>query len=181
MVLFNSELRLREGVSYFSQEYASGSQNYSATAVWSHLRQGCSPTRYLLPDGNFPSLSFIFMHRNGKINVKIVLFCFFCCFFFCFFFFCKLTKNLVFWSGFGNEFVFQNPWKFMFPFHFIQHYRAFHISVSRCIFTGVWVTASLHKSPGLFSVFWPFSIMLSFGWSPPVRQLPSLPVPLVIL
>ena len=24
------------------------------------------------------------------------------------------------------------------------------------------MTASLHKSPGLFSVFWPFSIMLSF-------------------
>ena len=48
-------------------------------------------------------------------------------------------------------------------------------------FTGVWVTASLIKSPGLFSVFWPFSIMLSFGWSPPSRQLPSPPVPLVIL
>ena len=26
-------------------------------------------------------------------------------------------------------------------------------------FTGVWETASLLKSPGLFSVFWPFSIM----------------------
>ena len=36
--------------------------------------------------------------------------------------------------------------------------------------SGVWVTASLLKSPGLFLVFWPFSIMLSFGWSPPVRQ-----------
>ena len=48
-------------------------------------------------------------------------------------------------------------------------------------FTGVRVTASLFKSPGLFSVFWPFSITLSFGWSPPIRQLPSSPVPLVIL
>ncbi len=27
------------------------------------------------------------------------------------------------------------------------------------------------KSPGIFSVFWPFSIMLSFGWSPFGRQL----------
>ena len=32
--------------------------------------------------------------------------------------------------------------------------------------TGVWVTTSRLKSPGLFSVFWPFSIMLLFGWSP---------------
>ena len=37
--------------------------------------------------------------------------------------------------------------------------RAFHISVSWGSFTGVWVTASLPKSLGLFSVFWPFSIM----------------------
>ena len=35
----------------------------------------------------------------------------------------------------------------------------FHISVSWWFFTGVWVTESLLKSPGLFSVFWPFSIM----------------------
>ena len=31
--------------------------------------------------------------------------------------------------------------------------RVFHISVSRWSFTGVWVRASLLKSPGLFSVF----------------------------
>ena len=36
----------------------------------------------------------------------------------------------------------------------------FHINFSWCSFTGVWVTASLLKSPGLFSVFWLFSIML---------------------
>ena len=35
------------------------------------------------------------------------------------------------------------------------------------------------ESSGLFSVFWPFSIMLSFGWSPLVHQLPCPPVPLV--
>ena len=48
-------------------------------------------------------------------------------------------------------------------------------------FTGVWVTVSLLKSPGLFSVFWPFSIMLSFGWSSLVRQLPSPSGPLINL
>ena len=58
--------------------------------------------------------------------------------------------------------------------------RAFHISNSRWFFTEVWVTASLLKSPGLFLVFWQFSTMLSFGWSPLVRQPPSPLVPLVI-
>ena len=38
--------------------------------------------------------------------------------------------------------------------------RVFHISFSWWSFTGVWVTASLLKSPGLFSVFWQFTIML---------------------
>ena len=36
-------------------------------------------------------------------------------------------------------------------------------------------------SPGLFSVFWPFSIMLLFGWFPLGRQLPNLPGSLIIL
>ena len=69
-------------------------------------------------------------------------------------------------------------------FHYYYYYsliRAFHISVSRWFFTGVWVTASLLKSPGLFLVCWPFSAMLSFGWSPLVCQLPSPLVSLAIL
>ena len=57
----------------------------------------------------------------------------------------------------------------------------FHISFRWWAFSGVWVTASLLKSPGLFSVFRPFSIMLSFGWSPLGCQLPSPPVRLIIL
>ena len=59
--------------------------------------------------------------------------------------------------------------------------RIFHICISWWSFTGDWVTASLLKFPGLFSVFWPFSIMLLFGWSPLGRQLPSPPGPLIIL
>ena len=70
-------------------------------------------------------------------------------------------------------FLFHRP----FYLYYYSLIRAFLISDSRWIFTGVWVTASLLKSPGLFSVFWLFSIMLSFGWSPLVRQLPSPPVP----
>ena len=57
----------------------------------------------------------------------------------------------------------------------------FHISVSWWSFTGVWVTANLLMTPGLFSVFWPFSIMLLFGWSPLVHQPPTPPGPLIIL
>ena len=41
------------------------------------------------------------------------------------------------------------------------------------------MTASLLKSPGLFSVFWTFSIILLFGWSPLGRQLLNLPGPLI--
>ena len=50
--------------------------------------------------------------------------------------------------------------------------RGFHISSRWWSFTGDWVTASLFTSPGLFSVFWPSSVMLFFGWSPLGRQLP---------
>ena len=59
--------------------------------------------------------------------------------------------------------------------------RVIHISDIWWSFTGDWVTASLLKSPGLFKVFWSFSIMLLFGWSPLDRQPPNLPGPLIIL
>ena len=55
------------------------------------------------------------------------------------------------------------------------------ISVRWWFFTGVWVTASLFKSPGLSSVLLPSSIMLSFGCFPLVCQLPNPPGPLIIL
>ena len=42
----------------------------------------------------------------------------------------------------------------------IYSFRVFHINVSGWSFTRVWVTVCLLKSPGLFSVFWPFSIIL---------------------
>ena len=45
----------------------------------------------------------------------------------------------------------------------IYSFRVFHISISWWFFTGVWVTASLLKSPGLVSGFWQFSAILSFG------------------
>ena len=59
-----------------------------------------------------------------------------------FFFFCLLW-GLVFWPGYS--------------------FRIFHNGVSWWFFTGVWVTASLLKSPGLVSGFRPFSVMQSFG------------------
>ena len=46
--------------------------------------------------------------------------------------------------------------------HYYYYYlliRAFHISDSWWFFTGVWVTASLLKSPGLFSLFRPIGKM----------------------
>ena len=59
--------------------------------------------------------------------------------------------------------------------------RVFHISVSCWSFTEVRVTASLLKSPGLFSVFWPILIMLYFGWSPFDFLFPSPPFSVQIL
>ena len=59
--------------------------------------------------------------------------------------------------------------------------RVFPTSVSWWFSPGVWVTASLLKSPGLVSGFWPFLAVLSFRYSLPVRQLPSLPGLLIIL
>ena len=59
--------------------------------------------------------------------------------------------------------------------------RAFHTSISWWSFTGDWVTESFHKSPGLFSVFWPSSIMRLFGWSPLGRQFPNHPGLSIIL
>ena len=49
------------------------------------------------------------------------------------------------------------------------------------VFTGGSVTVSLLKSPSLFSIFRLSSIMLSFGWSPLVRQLLNPTGPLIIL
>ena len=37
--------------------------------------------------------------------------------------------------------------------------RVFHTSVTWWFLIGVWVTTSLLKPPGLFSVFWPISLM----------------------
>ena len=47
--------------------------------------------------------------------------------------------------------------------------------------TEVWATASLLKSPGLFSVFWPISIMVLFGLSPLVLLFPRTPFLVPIL
>ena len=63
---------------------------------------------------------------------------------------------------------------------FFTHSRVFHTSVCWWFLTGVWVTASLLKSLGLFIVFRPILIILLFGWSPPILLFPSPPVPLSI-
>ena len=45
------------------------------------------------------------------------------------------------------------------PIIIIYTLQVFHITISWWSFTRVWVRVSLLKFPGLFSVFWPFSIM----------------------
>ena len=87
------------------------------------------------------------------------------------------------------QFLAQFPVDHLSPYYYYYFLvRVFHISVSWWFFTGIWLTASLLKSPGLLSVFWQFSIILSFGRSSLVRQLqnplvhlkivPNAPIPI---
>ena len=107
--------------------------------------------------------------------------------FFAFFDFqCDVIIILLLWEFChtnASRWSFTGVWVTSAPYYYYYYLliRVFHISVSWYSFTGDWVTASLLKSPGLFLVFWPFSIMLLFGWSPLGRQLRNPPVPLVIL
>ena len=50
--------------------------------------------------------------------------------------------------------------------------RVLQTSLNRWFLTRVWMTASLLKSPGLFSVFWLISAVLEFGWSQFVLLFP---------
>ena len=52
---------------------------------------------------------------------------------------------------------------FFISVNIIYTFRVFHIIISWWFFTVVWETASLFMSLGLFSVFQPFSVILSFG------------------
>ena len=67
-------------------------------------------------------------------------------------------------------------YKIIYYYFFGSLLRVFPTSISRWCLTGVWVTTSLLKSPRLFSVFWPISVMQWFGWSPLVQSFLSSPV-----
>ena len=109
----------------------------------------------------------------AQVFIPFISFCYWVFTQVVFYFFCNilfelcLSSTLVWWC--------QPP---SYPIIIIIIIRTFHINASRWFFTGVWVTASILMSPGLFLVFWPFSTRLSFGWSPLVRQLPN---PLLLL
>ena len=60
--------------------------------------------------------------------------------------------------------------------YYYHHYystllRGFNTSISRWFLAGVWVTASLLKSPGLFSVFW--LILIIVVWMVTIHPLIS--------
>ena len=75
------------------------------------------------------------------------------------------------------------PFVCMVKFKFLAHFLVDHLAhivvvfhVSWWFFTEVWVTASLLKSLGFFSVFWPISTMLLFGWSSLMLSVSNLSV-----
>ena len=82
------------------------------------------------------------------------------------------TQSCLWFAAFAyhmlNRFIIVTTW-ITIAIIIIYIFRVFHISVSWWFFTGFWATASLLNSPGLFSVFWLSSIMLSFGGSLLVR------------
>ena len=106
------------------------------------------------------------------------------------FFFGWLSLGLDVWPRLDGPFVSQNS-KFMSHFlgwilgcaYNICSYgqiiiESFSHQLTRWFSTGVWVTANLLKSPGLFSVLWLISTMLYFGQSPPLPCInPLVTVP----
>ena len=78
-----------------------------------------------------------------------------------FFFFLLLPSTLYHFTRNRNMSI-EQVLSLHYYYYYYYYYlliKVFHISVSWWYFTGVWVTASLLKSPGLFSVFWSFSLM----------------------
>ena len=79
----------------------------------------------------------------------------------------KTATSIIFWvfglAQAGIEPQYRRPLANALLFSLL---RIFHTNINWWTFTGVWVTASLLKSPGLFSVFWLILTVLSFGWSP---------------
>ena len=105
-------------------------------------------SRYL----SFFSHSFSFILRlagTAKSTILQVLFFFFLLFFF---------LLIIIRSGLLPE----TRWALLSLFLLLSIYclGIFHISFRWWFFTGVWMTSSLLKCPGLFSVCWPFSKML---------------------
>ena len=70
---------------------------------------------------------------------------------------------------------------FFLYYHYLIPFRVFHTSVIEWFSVGVWLRASLLKSPIFFSAFWPVLIMVSGGWSLLILFFLSPPVPLSIL
>ena len=106
-------------------------------------------------------------------------------------FVCKVSENGIsiyfcywFWLVFVPFFTIQYSIAFTyFPINiiYLTLLKVFQTSVSWWRFPGVWVTASILKSPGLFSVFWSVSTILLFRLSPLVFLFPSFPVLVLIL
>ena len=89
---------------------------------------------------------------------------------------CLFMKELFFTLSYFNLFF---CWSFYYHFTLL---RVFHTSVSWWLFAGVWVTASLLKSLGLFSVFWSILIivstrpLISMSTNPCAKPLVTVPL-----
>ena len=64
------------------------------------------------------------------------------------------------WVVFSSLFQHLIFFNYLYHYHYFSLLRVFLTSITWYFSTVVWVTACLLKSSGLFSVFWPISIML---------------------
>ena len=69
-------------------------------------------------------------------------------------------------------------WVVDYYYYYYYYLGDFHTSVRWWSFTEIWVTVSLLRFPGIFSVFWSILTMLYFGWSWFIIRFTTLPVPL---
>ena len=119
------------------------------------------------------SVSFIFTPFSARTTILFSFFFFCFCFLlffsnyyeFCFFLIgimqsVFISKCREFYVSFSRKYSGFYIYPFVIWYNYYLLIRVFHISVSWWSFTRVWVRASLLKSPGLFSVFWPFLIRL---------------------
>ena len=85
-----------------------------------------------------------------------------------------LLNSSIFGAQWSDLFIYLFIYYYHYYYHYYNYPGVFHVSVNSRSFTGVWVTASLLRSTGLFSVF-RLILMLELVLSLLLLRFPTLP------